>query len=171
MTGNVFTSLGAAPWFRWIVITPRGPGHFVNGLMVASNVFRAISGNVDRIEMVDTTYSTLAYPSFRNVIFENNTFNGISQVTSSPLVIEHIQNTAADTWVVDGGDYLPFGSRARNVVSLVAEAAITNTANVAQHVMPYVLVEQGAGAKLVNLRWPTAVKGKMQVTLRCDNPV
>ena len=33
------------------------------------------------------------------------------------------------------------------------------------------LVEQGAGSNLVSLKWPTPVKGVMQVTLRCDNPV
>jgi hypothetical protein len=42
---------------------------------------------------------------------------------------------------------------------------------VAQFVAPYTLVEQGAGNNLVSLKWPTPVKGVMQVTLRCDNPL
>ncbi len=171
VTGNTFTAANVAPWFRWLVVSPYGSGHYVTGLTVSSNVFRVVSASVDRIEAVDTTYGTLAYTSFRNVIFENNSFTNVSQPTSSPVMVEHTQSTASDTWVVDASAYLPFASRARNVVALVAEGAISNAANVAQNVMPWVAVEQGAEGNLVNIRWSTAVKGKMQVTLRCDNPV
>jgi hypothetical protein len=105
------------------------------------------------------------------VVFEGNAFNGVSQVTMSPLVIEHSQATAADTWVVNGAGYLPFSGRARNVTGLVAEGPITNTANTPQFVMPYTLTEQGAGAQSAHLKWPAAVKGRVHVTLRCDNPL
>ena len=171
VTGNIFVSSNVAPWFRWFVITPRGAGHFINGLSITNNAFRTLNGNIDRVEMVDTTHATLDYTRFRNLVFEANTFNGISQITNSPVMVEHTQNTAADTWVVDASAFLPFASRARNVQSMVAEGAITNASNVAQYVMPYVQVEQGAQNALVHLRWPTPVKGLMHVTLRCDNPV
>lgn len=171
MTGNVFMASNVAPWFRWLVITPRGPGHALNGYTVANNTFRVTNGTIDRVEMVDTTYATLEYNSFRNITFEGNTFNNVTQASVSPLLIQHSQNTAADTWTVDGGDYLPFGSWARNVTGLVAEGAITNASNVAQYVMPYAQVEQGIDKDQVALKWPSAVKGVMQVTLRCDNPV
>jgi len=171
VTGNIFTAANVAPWFRWLVITPYGSGQYVSGLTVSNNVFRVISANVDRIEAVDTTYATLAYNNFRNVIFENNTSNNVSQPTSSPVMVEHTQNTASDTWVVDASAYLPFASRARNVMSLVAEGAVSNASNVTQNLMPWVQVEQGAGGNLINIKWTTAVKGRMQVTLRCDNPV
>ena len=171
LTGNIFTVNDVAPWFRFFVITPRGAGHFINGLSITNNAFRTINTSIDRVEMVDTTHATLDYTRFRNVAFEANTFNGISQLTTSPVMVEHSQNTPADTWVVDAAAFLPFASRARNVQSLVAEGAITNGANVAQYVMPYVQVEQGAQNAQVHLRWPTPVKGLMQVTLRCDNPV
>ena len=171
VTGNVFMASAVAPWFRWLVITPRGTGHFINGLTVSNNVFRTTEGAVDRAEMVDTTFAALSYSSFRNVIFEANTFNNVSQPTSSPVMVEHTQNTASDTWIVDAAAYLPFGSRARNVMSMVAEGAIANAGNVAQNVMPWVLTEQGAAGSLVHIKWTSAVKGKMQVTLRCDNPV
>ena len=158
-------------WFRWLVITPRGTGHSLNGLMVTGNVFRGVDAAIDRVEMVDTTHAALEFNAFRNVTFENNTFNAVTQVTQSPVLVQHSQNTAADTWSVDGSGYLPFGSFARNVTGLVAEGAITNALNVAQFVAPYTLVEQGAGNNLVSLKWPTPVKGVMQVTLRCDNPL
>ena len=171
VTGNVFTVNDVAPWFRWLVITPRGAGHFINGLSVTNNAFRTLNTAIDRVEMVDTTHATLDYSRFRNLVFGGNTFNGINQITASPVMVEHTQNTAADTWVVDAGAFLPFASRARNVQSLVAEGPISNASNVAQFVMPYVQVEQGVQNAQINLRWPTPVKGLMHVTLRCDNPV
>ena len=160
-----------APWFRWLVITPRGTGHALNGFTVTNNTFRVTGSTIDRVEMVDTTYATLSFNSFRNIMFQGNTFNAVTQPTVSPLLVQHTQNTAADTWSVDGGAYLPFESFARNVTGLVAEGAITNAGDVTQWTFPYVQVEQGAGNNLVNLKWQTPVKGVMQVTLRCDNPV
>ena len=171
ITGNIFMASNVAPWFRWLVITPRGTGHSLNGYTVANNTFRVVGSIIDRVEMVDTTFATLSFISFRNVTFEGNTFNAVTQVTSSPVLVQHTQNTEADTWMVDASAYLPFQSRARNVTGLVAEGAISNTATVAQYVTPYVQVEQGAQGNLVNLKWPTQVKGVMQVTIRCDNPV
>ena len=171
MTGNVFTAQDTGAWFRWIVITPRGPGHFISGLAVTSNVFRTRNGDIDRVEMVDTTHATLAFNSFRNVTFEANTFNGVVQPTASPVMVQHTQNTAADTWVIDASAYLPFGARARNVMGLVAEGPISNAANVNQYIMPYVLVEQGINQAFAHVKWQTAVKGRVQATIRCDNPV
>jgi hypothetical protein len=171
ITGNIFTASDVAPWFRWLVITPRGAGHSLNGLIVANNAFRVVNAVIDRIEMVDTTYSSLDFDSFRNVVFENNTFNAITQTSFSPVLVQHTQNTAADTWSVNASAYLPFGSWARNVTAVVPKGAITNASNAAQFVMPYTEVQQGAGKNLANLKWPTPVKGVMQVTLRCDNPL
>ena len=171
ITGNIFTAQGVGASFAWIVITPRGTGHFVSGLSVTGNVFRARDGNADRAEKVDTTYATLNYFSFRNVVFDMNTFNGVNQSTASPLLVQHNQGTAADTWVVDAGAYLPFGARARNVTGIVLEGAPTDAANAAQWANPYARVEQGTGGKLVHLKWPSAVKGVAQVTIRCDNPI
>jgi hypothetical protein len=171
VTGNIFTVNDAASFFRWFVITPRGPGHFINGLSMTGNTFRTVNAPIDRVEMVDTTHATLDFARFRNVVVEANTFNGISQITASPVTIEHSQFTAADTWVVNGGAYMPFGGRARNVQAFVAEGAITSASNALQSAMPFVQVEQGSAGQLVNLRWPVAVKGKMHVTLRCDVPV
>ncbi|MFN7222891.1 MAG: glycosyl hydrolase family 28-related protein [Paracoccaceae bacterium] len=170
IVANHFFASDVAPWFRWIVIAPKGSGQFVHGLSVSDNTFRTINGSVDRAEGVDTTNGTLDFGRFRNVTFGANAFNGVTQIAMSPLTILHTQNTAADTWVVDGGTFMPFGARARNTQSLVADGAITNASNVAQFATPYALNEQGANRNLVHLRWPVAVKGKMLATIRCDNP-
>jgi hypothetical protein len=77
----------------------------------------------------------------------------------------------SDTWAVNSNNLLPFGGRARNVTAVVAEGAITNAAGAAQFVAPYAQVEQGVGGQFANLKWPGPVKGRVQVTLRVDNPV
>ncbi|MDP2738058.1 MAG: glycosyl hydrolase family 28-related protein [Pseudorhodobacter sp.] len=171
VTGNIFMATDVAPSFRWLVIKPRGPGHFINGLSVTGNTFRPVNATIDRVEKIDTTQATLDFSRFRNVVFDANTFNAVSQITINPVTIEHVQNTEADTWVIDGSGYLPFAAWARKVRSVVAEGSIKTTANVTRYDMPFVQVQQGAAQDRVNLRWPVAVKGKVQVTLRCDSPV
>lgn len=170
ITGNTFTAQDVGPWFSWIVVTPRGPGHSIQGLYVTGNVFLARSGNIDRVERVDTSYSDLNYSSFRNLGFEQNTFNGVALRAVSPLFIEHTQNTASNAWTVNSGGYLPFAGRARNITSLVFEGAVTDINGTPQYFTPYVLVEQGSGAQAVVLRWPSAMQGKALVTVRVDNP-
>jgi hypothetical protein len=170
VTGNIFVCVRTLPSFAWIVVSPKGTGHFVAHLSVTGNTFRRIGGSIDRVDAVDDTVAGLNYTRFLNVTFANNVFAGVSQLTQSPVTIVHDQNTESATWVVDAKDFLPFASRTRNVVSVVPEGAVTNTANAAQYVQPYALPEQGTGSRLAHLRWPTAVKGQVLVTVRCDNP-
>ena len=170
IVANHFFASDVAPWFRWIVIAPKGSGHFIQGLSVSDNTFRTINGSVDRVETADTTNGTLDFSRFRNISFGANSFNGVTQLVMNPLTILHTQNTAADTWVIDGGAFMPFQSRVRNTQSLVAEGAIVNASNAPQFAMPYVLNEQGGNRNLVHVRWPSAVRGKVLATLRCDNP-
>ena len=108
VTGNIFTVNDAASCFRWIVVTPRGPGHFIHGLNVSGNVFRTVNCTIDRIEKVDTTHASLDLTRMRNVVFEANAFNGISQTTVSPVVIR--------AHPVDGGGHL--GGERRGIPAL-----------------------------------------------------
>ncbi|MBD3765908.1 MAG: right-handed parallel beta-helix repeat-containing protein [Rhodobacterales bacterium] len=170
VTGNIFTCNDVGSWFRWIVVTPRGTGHFINGLSVISNAFRTVNTNIDRIEAIDTTHATLDFGRFRNIRFEGNTFNGIEQVTVSPVLVEHDQTTEADTWVIDGAGFLPFGARARNVEAVVMGGPVTTVGNVKRYEFPYVLTEQGTGAQLVHLKWSEPLKGTAFLTIRCDSP-
>lgn len=168
---NIFMAIDVSTAFRWIVVTPRGAGHFLNGLVVTDNAFRVVNGSVDRVEAVDTSFASLDFGRMRNVTFEANTFHAVGQWTVSPLVFDHGQTVEASTWVVDPGAYMPFGGRARVVSGVVMQGAATNASNVAQYVQPWVAVEQGTARNQVHLRWPSAVKGRAVVTVRCDNPV
>lgn len=170
VVGNHFFASDVAPWFRWLVLAPKGSGHFLFGVSVSDNTFRCINSTIDRVEAVDTTNGTLDYGRFRNVAFGANAFNGISQTTMSPLTIVHAQASVADTWTIDAGPFMPFASRARNTVSLVAEGEVLNNLGQAQYAMPYVVNEQGASRNQVQVRWPLPVRGRVIATIRCDNP-
>lgn len=171
ITGNTFIASNCSSSFSFLVITPRGVNHSIAGLAVTGNVFRMFGATIDRVERVDTSFASFNRASYRNVVFSNNSFNGVTQSTASPVMIEHSQNTESNTWVVGAAGFLPFGGRARNVTGIVAEGAITNSSGAAQYVMPYVLTEQSTNGQSVHIKWPNAVKGRAQVTIRCDNPL
>jgi hypothetical protein len=170
ITGNIFTSSDTAASASFIVIKPYGPGHFINGFSMNDNAFRTVNTNIDRVDTVDTTYAALDYSRFRNVIVSANAFNGVNQITQSPVTIQHDQNTESNTWVVDTAGYLPFGARARNLAGLTTENAIRNAANANDYSMPFAETEKGTNGRMINLRWPQAVRGRVQATIRCDNP-
>ncbi|WP_343082281.1 glycosyl hydrolase family 28-related protein [Ostreiculturibacter nitratireducens] len=170
LTGNIFTASDVAPWFSWIVVKPYGQGHFIHGLYVTGNVFKSLQGSIDRVEKVDTSVAGLDFSRMKNIHFEGNSFNGVSQSTESPVYLEHVQETAATTWTIGAGPYLPFGGWARNVESIVAEGMITGPSNERRSDMPYVTVEQGAAKQDVKLNWANSSKGKVKVRVRVDNP-
>ena len=103
--------------------------------------------------------------------FDGNTFNGVGQNTINPVTLEFDQATAASEWILDVSGYLPFGGRAREVTSVVAEGAIQTAADLSVFTMPYVTTEFGANKDQVKLTWSDAVKGRVHVTARVDRPI
>lgn len=168
ITDNIFQTIGAAPWSRFIVIKPHGPGHFINGLTIAGNMFRAIHGNLDRVEMVDTSFADLNYDRIRNVLVQGNSFQSITQGIENPARISHDQNTLSNLWTVDCAGPLPFGGYARNVDSVVARGKIANAANVANYDFPYVSTQQGAANDQVTLRFSENTEGSVSLLVRMD---
>ncbi|MYM57480.1 glycosyl hydrolase family 28-related protein [Thalassovita mangrovi] len=169
ITDNIFQSIGAAPWSRFIVVKPHGAGHFISGLNVTGNIFRSIQGTLDRVDYIDTSYADLDYSRMRNITVQGNMFNAISQDISNPVVLQHAQNSAASSWSVDCAGPLPFGGYAQNVQAVVSRSKIKNANNVAVYDQPYLAVEQGAGRDHVTLNWSQAVTGDVAVTVRMDN--
>lgn len=170
ITGNIFLAIDTAPWFRWIVIKPYGPGHTIQGLTVTGNTFQMIGGAAQRVEGVDTSFATLDAGRMRNIVFDSNSFNNVTQWTINPVSIPFVQNTAQNTWTIDFGSWLPFEGRARVVESIVAENAITNASNQVVSAMPYVNLEQGPSGTAARLQWPAAAKGRVRICARMDNP-
>ncbi len=171
ITGNVFVSSHAVAWFNWIVITPYGTGHSIDGLSVTGNTFRAFAGSITRVEKIDTTYANLDFWSFRNITFNANTFNGVNERVQNPATIEYSQTSNAQTWKVPFAPALPFGGYTRRVTALVADEMITSGTSTRVSTMPYTARTEGAGNNEVWVNWSTACKGKIQVTARIDRPL
>ncbi|MFD2173826.1 glycosyl hydrolase family 28-related protein [Rhodobacter lacus] len=170
VTGNTFVHINCAAWVTWFSIKPYGAGHYVHGLSVTGNVFKSLNGAINRIEKVDTTFAALDNSRMRNIVFENNMFNAVNQITVNPVLVQATVSSAQTVWTVDGAAYLPFGGWARTVESLVAVGAITNGAGGKVTTMPFVTVEQGAQKDKVSVTWPETAKGKITVKLRMDSP-
>jgi hypothetical protein len=170
IVGNVFLAGNNSTAFRWVVIRPYGPGHFLNGFSLLSNSFRVINSTIDRVDEVDASIAPLDMAQARNVRVEGNSFNNVGQRIMNPVMVTHTQNTAADTWNVSAGGFLPFGGRVRMVEAVVPEGTITNASNAARYAFPNATPGTGAQGNEVQLRWGEAVKGKAIVTMRMDIP-
>jgi hypothetical protein len=170
IVGNVFIASSTSSAFRWVVVKPYGSGHYLNGFSLVSNSFRVFSAQIDRVEMVDTSLATLDFAQSRNVRVEGNSFNNVTQGIMNPVVVTHTQNTAADTWNVGAGGFVPFDGRIRMVNAVQPEGTITNGANAARYVYPNATPGTGAQGNETQLRWGEAVKGKAIVTMRMDLP-
>jgi hypothetical protein len=170
IVGNVFIASDTSTAFRWIVVKPYGAGHFFSGLSITSNSFRCFGTVIDRVDMVDTSFATLDFAKSRNVRVEGNSFNNVSQWIINPVQVAHSQNTAAETWNVSAGGFVPFGGRIRMVEAVAPEGMISTAANAGRYVFPYSLPGTGAGGNEAQVRWGEAVKGKALVTMRMDLP-
>lgn len=170
LTSNFCVVSKMAPQFNWLVIKPIGSGHSIQGLTISHNVFRTIAGNINRIERVDTTFADLDYGQMRNISFIGNTFNGINQPVSNPLVVTHTQSTADRIWVVDPGTALPFDGRLRTVESVVSVSRPVISGQQTSYAQPYVDEEYGPDKNQFRLIWEDPVSGRIRARVRMDNP-
>lgn len=171
ITGNVFFAKGVGDWFRFIVIKPFGPGHFIHGMSVISNVFRTSNGYIDRVEQVDTTFADLNYSRMRAISFVGNTFHGVNDEVHNPAYLTHTENTASSTWTADTAPHLPFEGRARYVDAVVADGTLKTSGNAKRYLAPGVSTAQGSSGREVDFHWSEAVKGTVRYTVRMDNPI
>ncbi|TMV10123.1 right-handed parallel beta-helix repeat-containing protein [Ruegeria sediminis] len=168
ITDNIFLSGEVAPWFSYVVVRPYGAGHFLNGVTVTGNKFRSINGYIDRAERIDTTFAGLDFNRFVNVVFEGNTYHGVTAKCANPLRVRHSQMTAAQAWIVDPNGELPFGARARGCDSVVVLDPLRTGGEAIRYATPYVQLQQGSRQDQVRLNWPEAVKGTVSVIMRID---
>ncbi|MDP5307213.1 glycosyl hydrolase family 28-related protein [Paracoccus spongiarum] len=168
--GNTCLCSNTVPWFTWLTVKPYGSGHFVHGLSVVGNVFKAVRRQIQRIERVDTSIADLDYNNMRNVQFEGNTFNGVLNYISNPLMIQHVQNSNAATWTLPVVEGLPFQGWAKSVQSVVSEGPITDATGVQQDAAPWVQTQVGTSNRQIRLNWSKPVKGRVCVYARMDRP-
>ena len=170
ITGNTFLASDTTLGFNWLVVKPYGSGHFIHGMSVMGNVFKALYNKINRVERVDTTFADLNYQRMRNILFHGNTFNGVTAYVANPVDITHTQATASSRWVLTINSQLPFNGYARNIESLVARSPITSSNGTRVGDMPWVQTQQGATGRQVAFNWNTAVKGTLSFRVRVDNP-
>ena len=170
VTGNIFICTDAARWFNWIVIKPRGPGHYIHGLHVTGNVFRTFNGNIDRVERVDTSFADLDYGRMRDITFESNAFHGINEPARNPASLSHREAAATRVWVIDSAPLLPFGGRARVVEAALPEGRLEDASGGTVHESPWIDPEHGAGGRKFRVLWSRPVAGRMRCRVRMDQP-
>jgi len=171
ITSNIFLSGEVTTSFSYLVVTPYGAGHFMNGVNVSGNRFRSINGFVERVERVDTSFADLNFTRMRNIQFEGNSFHGVMNPVANPHLIEFQQNTDEQTWVVETGPGLPFEARSLSVDAVVVRGGVRNAANARNYDNPFVRAQQGPDADEVHVVWSEPVRGKIAVTARMDNDV
>ncbi len=170
LVGNTFLCSNTASWFTWLTVKPYGTGHHIHGLSVVGNVFKALYGNVERIDRVDTSIADLDYNMMRNIQFEANSFNGINTYVSNPLMIQYEQATASATWTLPISEGLPFQGWAKSVQSVVAEGPITTAGGTRVDASPFVTAEVGTSRRQIRLNWAQPLKGRVCVYARIDRP-
>ncbi|MBU3029319.1 glycoside hydrolase family 55 protein [Paracoccus marinaquae] len=170
ISGNTCLCSKTVPWFTWLTVKPYGSGHFVHGLSVVGNVFKALYNQIDRVERVDTSIADLDYNNMRNVQFEGNTFNGVSNYVSNPLMIQHVQNSTSNSWTLPVIEGLPFQAWAKSVQSVVSEAPIIDNSGSRLDAMPWVQTHVGSSKRQIRLNWSKPVKGSVCVYARMDRP-
>jgi predicted RecA/RadA family phage recombinase len=168
--GNTFVVKSVLPSFRWLSITPHGPGHFLHGLNISGNTLRTLSGNIDRIETVNDSFAGLDPLRARNITIAGNTFNGVDAFLANPVSVAFAVATPQTVWTCDFGSRLAFGLRARVVEAVVPEGAIVDASGEPVFALPQVATGRGAQGQAVELRWPVAVSGTIRVVARVDNP-
>lgn len=170
ITDNVFLAGNMAPWFTYIVVKPHGAGHFLDGMTVTGNTFRAI-GTITRVETVDTSFADLDYDRVRNVTFVDNSFHNIDIPVANPLVMQHAEASPNATWMIQPAPRLPFGAWAQTVEAVIPAGPLRSAANTVVHATPYFEAQQGPNRDQINLRWPSAVAGAVVLRIRMDDPL
>jgi hypothetical protein len=168
VTGNTFLASDMAPWFTFLAVKPHGPGHFLDGVIVTGNTFRAI-GSIDRVESVDTSFADLDFDRVRNITFTANSFHNVSVQAESPLVMSHDEASASATWVITPAPRLPFGAWAQGVEAVLPEGPLRNGAGAVAHLAPYFEARQGPERNRVHLNWPEPVSGRVVLRVRIDD--
>jgi hypothetical protein len=169
--GLIVTANGIASWFRWIHVKPFGAGHFLNGFTITDNVFKSLNGfNLERVEVADTTHAVLVHGKARNVNVTGNMYNNINSRMQNPVTVSAAVSAPTASWDVDVSEFLPFGGKTRNVIAAIPDGQIMDGVNQPVFEQPYATTGLGVGEASINLTWSKPVSGKVNVTVRCDNP-
>jgi hypothetical protein len=168
ITGNHFTVHSVASWFNFIRLKPIGADHYINGVNISANVFKALGTPIDRVEGVDTSFNSFDTSKTQELTMSNNNFTHVNFPSMNPASAVVSSASANSTWTGEFADYLPFESRAMHVTSVTAEGSILASNGGTVYTMPFSLAEQGTARNQIKVRWSEAVKGDVVCTVRAD---
>jgi len=169
LNGNVFFATGSAPWMNFILIKPYGTGHFINGLTVCDNLFKKTKGaQLNAVDGIDTTFATLDADRAGDLVWTGNTYHGVIKRTENPVTVRFAQGSPSSVWNIDLTNVLPFNTAATAATAVVPEGPIRSSSNVVQYTIPYAQPKQGGDQQTMQLRWQTAVRGVVQLTVKGD---
>jgi len=169
--GNIFTATEVPAWFSFVKLTPIGTGHRLDGINVVGNTFQLFGGSqIDRADQLDTGLGSIDHSRTVDVVWDGNSYAFVTTRTQSPALIEAVSSSLSASWSVDTAGKLPFGGQALGVDSIVAQGPIQTSGGGSHYSMPWAEPLQGAQKDRVNLRWSTAVYGKVHLRIRSDQP-
>jgi hypothetical protein len=166
---NIFFASNATPFMKFILIKPYGPDHYLNGISICDNLFKETNGPpLEAAEGVDTSIAALDLTRANDVLFQGNTFHGVTKRTENPVVRRVEENTASATWTADLGDVLPFGCEAVAALAVLPDGPVRDAGGQTVHTMPYATPRAGAGGQSIQLTWSEPVRGAVHLSARCD---
>jgi hypothetical protein len=169
VNANLFFASNASPFMKFLMVKPYGPDHYLNGVSVCDNLFKETNGPpLEAVEGVDASIAPLDLTRANDVLFQGNTFHGVTKRTENPVIRRAVENTATTVWDIDLSDALPFGCEAVAALSVLPDGAVRNAADAPVFTMPYALTRAGATRQAIELTWSEPVRGAVHLTARCD---
>lgn len=171
IVGNIFTANKVADWFRFLVWTPIGTGHRLDGISVIGNSFKLFDGAViERVDAVDGSLGSFDFGETRDVEWTGNAYDKVTRHTRSPLSVRIEQGSAAETWSVSVSADLPFAAPPQSIGPVTAQGPLRSagggTVFAAPHAAPGGLLEEDQ----VKVTFPQAVRGTVDLEVRVDRP-
>lgn len=168
VTDNVCLASSVLDSFSYLVVKPHGSGHFLNGLTVRGNRFRAINGTMDRAERVDTSFSDLSHDKNRSVFFDGNSYHNVIEQAQNPLIVPHTESSNGKIWTIGTSKRLPFEGYCLFVDSVALTGDIRNTSNARTFENPVGKGRIGADEDEFTLEFASEVRGQVRATVRMD---
>ncbi|MEM8871623.1 MAG: glycosyl hydrolase family 28-related protein, partial [Pseudomonadota bacterium] len=172
IVGNVFTATQVPDWFEFIVWSPIGTNHRLEGINVIGNTFQLFGGStIDRVDGVDTSLGNFDYSETINLVWEGNSYGSVRTSTASPALLEVNRSSVSTTWSADASDQMPLGCHALGVDGVTAHGPLLNSSGTTVFETPYVNPAVGANGQGVDVTFSTPVRGTVQLKIRADRPV
>jgi len=157
--------------FAFLKIAPWSADMTIRGLSVTSNSFKvSFPDAIDAVVALDESNGTVDRDALLDVTIQGNAYNRIDDVRETPAQAELTvaQGAESASWTLDMAGKLPFGAKARRVMSLVSDGVIRNASGTPVYAQPHVLTAQGPNGDQVQILWPEPVSGAIRATVRID---